>query len=279
MAVLFGPAGIPIACEGGTFEGVECCSQLGLTAMEVEFVQGVKMGLVQADKIGKRAEELKIRLSCHCPYFINFCGKEKAKLLGSVRNVMDTARVAQPLGASAIVFHPGFYMGRTPQECAKIAKPVLQECIDKLKAEKLDKVWLAPETTGKKSQYGSLDDVLDICSSLERCRPTVDFGHMHARESRLRSKQDFLRIFERIEKALGKKAVHDLHVHFSELEYTEAGEYRHIPLGTNEPPFKPLAEAIVENGFGCTIISESPLLEQDSLKMKKIYEAALAAKK
>jgi len=99
--IRFGPAGIPLGCEGGTLKGVEYCKKIGLGAMEVEFVRGVKMGRETALAVGKKAKELGIALSCHCPYWINCCAKEPQKLDASVRNLMETARAAQALAPRA----------------------------------------------------------------------------------------------------------------------------------------------------------------------------------
>jgi deoxyribonuclease-4 len=49
------------------------------------------------------------------------------------------------------------------------------------------------------------------------------------------------------------------------------GEKRHLVLD-HKPDFEPLAKEMLKRKFDITIISESPILEQDSLKMKKIFE-------
>lgn len=271
--VRFGPAGVPVGSpKPDIFAGVEYTAGLELEAFECEFSRGVRINKDVALKTGKRAKESDISLSCHAPYWVNACSTDKVKIETSIRNIMEAARAAHLLGAGIIVFHPGFYMGKSSGECAAIAKKTLGVCLEKMKNEKINDVFLGPETTGKPSQYGSLEEVLELCASLENCKPTIDFAHIHARGRKLRKKEDYKGIFDEIEKELGKEAVKNLHVHFSEVEYTDKGERRHLVLGTNnEPPFKPLAEAIVENGYGATIISESPLLEIDALKMKDTY--------
>jgi deoxyribonuclease-4 len=40
----------------------------------------------------------------------------------------------------------------------------------------------------------------------------------------------------------------------------------------SHPPFEPLAEEILKRKMNITIISESPVLEQDSLKMLQIFK-------
>lgn len=278
--VRFGPAGIPRGSpKQDLYSGVEYTGELKLDAFECEFSRGVRINKEVALRVRKLANDSDISLSCHAPYWVNACSKEKVKIETSIRNIMEAARAAHLLGAGVIVFHPGFYMGKSSEECAVIAKKTLQVCIEKMGEEKINNVFLGPETTGKLSQYGSLQEVLELCSSLERCKPTIDFAHLHARGIKLKKKEDYKEIFDKIEKELGGSALKDLHTHFSEVEYTKKGERRHLVLGTNnEPPFRPLSEAIVENGYGATIISESPLLEIDALKMKNAYVSLLSKK-
>ena len=271
--IRFGPAGIPLGCEGGTLKGVEYCKKIGLGAMEVEFVRGVKMGRETALAVGKKAKELGIALSCHCPYWINCCAKEPQKLDASVRNLMETARAAQALGASPIVFHPGFYMGRSGAQCGPLVVQTLQRVLGKMQEEGIKGVALGAELTGKHSAYGNLEEIMGLAQEfgLERCQPVVDYGHYHARIGRLRGKKDFEKILDAMERELGGGVGKNFHCHFSEISYSDAGELSHLELGHDEPPFAPLAEAFAQLGWGGRVICETPMLEVDALKLQKIW--------
>jgi len=140
-----------------------------------------------------------------------------------------------------------------------------------------EKKWtaiLGAETTGKPSQYGSLDEVLELCKILgtKYIRPVIDWGHINSRENgKIKSGEDFEEIIRKIKDALGKECLEGLHCHFSEQVFSEKGEKYHVPLGTNnEPPFKLLAELIKSHHYRFTMISESPLLEKDAIKMQKM---------
>ncbi|MEW6329735.1 MAG: TIM barrel protein, partial [Candidatus Micrarchaeota archaeon] len=261
---------------GGVFEGVQDTARLGLGAFEVEFVRGVRMGDEYAARVGEEARKLNISLSAHCPYWINCAAKEKAKLATTERNILETARIAKILGARIIVFHPGFYMGRSPQETGRIIKNTLAGILEKMKQEKISGVVLGLETSGKQAQFGTLAENLEIARELGQA-VVVDFAHIHARgNGSLKNKEDYKNIFDEIEKAMGAPALKKLHAHFSEIEFSEKGERWHLELGTkNSPPFRPLAEVIAENGYDGSMICESPLLEQDALRMKKIMEEAI----
>lgn len=271
----FGPAGIPIGCKGGTKEGVEYTAELGLSAFEVEFVRGVKMRTPQAREVGDVAKQKGIVLSAHCPYWINTCARDPVKLVTTKRNILQTARAVSAMGGGVIVFHPGYYMGRDSGECMKISVATLRDVKEEMKAERLDAT-LGLETTGGPAEFGTLEECIQLANEIGGV-PVIDFAHIHARngEGILRKKEDYLKIFHALEKGLdsGPRYVKNFHSHFSEIEYGKRGEIKHIPLGkADEPPFRPLAEVIKEHSYDGTIISESPLLEEDALKMKKIFE-------
>jgi len=276
--IRFGPAGIPIGTPGkaGTAEGIAYCREIGLGAMEVEFVHGVKMGEPAARAAGEAARKNDIRLSCHAPYYINCCAKEELKLDGSVRHIVATAQAAFWLGATPIVIHPGFYMGRPAAECRKLVISTLRRCLDGMEARKISGVQLGAELTGKKSAYGCLDEIIGLAEEFgcNHVAPVIDFAHYHAREARLKTQDDYARIMETAEKRLGSAASKNFHCHFSGIEMIEAGEKNHLPISANSPPFEPLARAWVENGWEGKAICESPLIEKDALEMQTIYNKA-----
>lgn len=277
MAIRFGPAGIPIDTPGeGTAAGIEYCRTIGLGAMEVEFVHGVNMKEEKARAAGEVARKNDIKLSCHAPYYINCCAKEKPKLDASVRYIVTTAQAASWLGASPIVIHTGFYMERPAEECKKLVYATYERCLEEMGALGIRGVVLGAELTGKKSAYGNLDEIIDLAGhfGLKRLMPVIDYAHYHAREGRLQKKEDYLRILERVENGLGPEAAKSFHCHFSGIEFGDKGERNHLPIGANSPPFAPLAEAWEEKGWSGTIICESPLIEKDALALQGVYGKA-----
>ncbi len=273
MAVRFGPAGVPIQCEGSsTIEGVRCCKELGLTAMEMEFVRGVRMNDDYAKEVKKVAKGLDISLSSHAPYYVNLCTDDKQKIKNTKRHILQAARATFLAGGSITVFHPGYYQKKTPEEAYEAAKTVLKEIEAELKKEDI-KVRLGAETVGKRSAFGGLDENIRLSRELGMVEPCIDFAHLHARgDFRIKNADDYRAIFNRLEKELGSY-VKRFHCHFSEIEYSEKGERNHLPLGTaNVPPFKPFMKVLAENGYSGTVICESPKLDIDALKMKKEYE-------
>jgi deoxyribonuclease-4 len=275
--IRFGPAGIPINCEGNsTLEGVRCCGTLGLDAMEMEFVQGVRMREDAAAGVRKAAAEAGVSLSSHAPYFINLCTSDKTKLLNTKRHIISSASITSLAGGGITVFHPGFYQKLRPAEAYEAAKRNLSDIIAELKARGI-RIRLGAETVGKKSAFGGLDENIRLAQELDMVVPVVDFAHLHARgDFRITGAADYKAIFDRLEKELDGY-VKDFHCHFSEINYSDKGELNHFPLDTNnEPPFRPLMKVLAENGYSGTIICETPRLDIDALAMKSEFVRALA---
>ena len=66
-----GTAGIPSSTKGSTLDGIRRVKELGLDAMEIEFVRGVYMKNEMASKAGELAKSLGVALTVHAPYYIN----------------------------------------------------------------------------------------------------------------------------------------------------------------------------------------------------------------
>lgn len=268
----FGPAGMPLALKGKKLpEGISYAAAEGLHAFEVEFVRGVRIRKEDAAEAAKVAKEKDVKLSCHGPYWINCCSPIKEKQLTTMRNIMNSARAAELLGAKIIVFHPGFYQKQSKEVAFNNALSLLKEIEKKMKEEKLS-CFLGLETAGKKNAFGQLDEIIELCKKLKQARPVIDFAHMHATsDDGLKEKEDYEKIFSKIRQELGLEYLKEMHCHFSGIVFSDKGERHHIPID-NSPPFKPLAELIADKNYVFTIISESPLLDKDALKMQKILE-------
>ena len=259
MKIWLGPAGSP---ESSTLKGIKRVKELELNAMEVEFVRGVHMGKELSEQCGKLARELGIKLSVHAPYYINLLSRSEKVKKDSVQRILISCERASELGAKYVVFHPGYY-GTLPKKTAcKIVKQAVVGMNEFIEQRKW-KVKLAPETSGKLSQFGTLDEVLSL--SLETgCSFCIDFAHIYARNL---GKIDYEKIFDKIEKS----EIKEIHSHFSNVSFGLKGERKHLVMDSS-PPFEPLARVIMERGIDITIISESPVTWKDSLKMKKIFE-------
>ena len=264
MKVFLGPAGVPITSKGSsTVDGIKRVAELGLNAMEVEFVRGVHMGNEAAKQAGQAAKDAGVLLSIHAPYFINLCNPEK--VVASKKRILDSCERAHHMGAWVVVFHPGYY---GTLEKTKAFEYVLEACKD-MHEKIVTQDWsvkLGLETTGKASQFGTLDENIAVHKKIKNCIPAVDFSHIFARNV---GRINFAETLKKME-ALG---LAHCHCHFSGIEYTAKGERNHLTIDHKKPDFAELAKNLLKTRIkNITIISESPILEKDSLKMKEILQ-------
>lgn len=271
--LLFGTAGIPLATPtDSSLAALDQIIRLELDGMEIEFVKGAKMGTDTAQAIRDKAARLGIALSVHAPYFINLNSDDQGKRLMSRERLLNSARLARACGARSLVFHAGYY-GQDPAEKAlETIKAELKEILSILRAEK-NGVVLRIETMGKRSQFGSFDEVLSLCRALEGLQPCLDFSHIYAREGKVNSYDGFRRILSKVRKKLGEKALHDVHIHISGADFNDKGEIRHINLADSDFRAEDWIRALREFGVRGLVICESPNLEEDALWLKDLYRS------
>lgn len=277
MEPRFGPAGNSDSFyASGLKDSVQVPKWLqgfGLTAYEYQCSRGVHVGEATAKKIGLAAEAAGITLSIHAPYFINMATDDPKIRENSKRHIYRTLEVARFMGAVRVVMHPGgTKQGR--QRSLHNAVIFLEEVLSE--TEDFSRIELAPETMGKRNQLGSeVEEIITLCRLSPRVVPTVDFGHLNALTGgTFVNKETYLRVLTQIGNALGDKVLNNLHIHFSPIEFTKAGEKKHRTFAEKEfgPPFWPLAEAVVELGLAPTFICESAGRQtEDALTMKQIY--------
>ena len=273
--VIFGPAGRPIDYKGSAYKACSYIADEGLGAFEYQGGRGLRIGEKSANILKEDSIKEDILVSLHAPYYINLSAVEDKKLAMSVETLLNAAKAGQWMGAYRIVFHPGYYSKNNPSDALAIAKGAINTLISRLEDENISDYTFAPETTGKRSQLGNLDEIIDLCSNFECFEPTIDFAHIHARgRGYIQEKEDYNCIFSKLENNLD---IDRLHCHFTYIEYTQAGERRHHTLEEEEygPNVKWLLESFIENDWKATIICESPLLDKDALKMKELYESLL----
>jgi len=272
--LLFGTGGVPVSAKlRSTEAGIERIAELGLGCMEVEFVQGVRMSPKVAVSVGELAARKKVVLTAHGPYFINLNAAEPQKVHMSKERILQTARIAALFSARSITFHAAFYLKSTPAETYTTVKRHLEEIVNILRNEG-NKVIISPEVTGKPSQFGTLEEILQLGSEIEGVALCLDFSHWHARTGRANSYQEFLDILDQIERKLGKQALGNMHIHLSGIAYGKKGEIKHLMLPDSDFRYAELLKALKERKAKGVVISESmPYLENDALLLQQTYRA------
>lgn len=272
MPLLFGTAGVPISSKDRSSEGgVRRIRELNLDALELEFVQGVRMGEEKAKKVGMVAKEDEVALSCHAPYYINLNSREPEKISASRDRILQTSRISQILGVKSVIFHPAFNHS-DPSEV--VLERVIREL--SLVRETLDAegnaIILRPETTGKGTQFGDLEETIQIAKEVPGVLPCIDFGHLHARTNgRYNTYDEFCEILDVTAESLGDRWVKNVHFHISGIEYGLKGEKRHLVLQESDLRYQELLKACHSFGVEGLAICESPNLENDALILQQTY--------
>jgi len=259
--IRFGPAGIGGAKEA--VQNLEKYHQLGFRAAEVEFTYKVYIKKEDALEIAKTAKKLDIELSIHAPYYINLNSEWPEKVKRSVKRILDCCEMANYLGAKYVIFHSAFYglsKKKTPEEVYETVKKKILEMQEMIKKNNWN-VTLAPEAMGKKSQFGSVDELIRLHKETG-CFFCIDFAHLEARVGKV----EYTEVLEKL-KAYG---ITKLQCHFSGIEYGEQGEKRHVVTPSDK--LKELLLAFKKTGMSAIIINESPDPLGDSQKGLKIWK-------
>jgi len=267
-----GPAGVPLSCKGRTpLEGVQHCQELGLNAMELQFVRGIRMDDEYAKQVGQLARELGVKLSAHAPYYTNLAADDDKIVQKSIDKITLTARVADLLGCDVVVCHPGFYTSLTKKETLKKATGSLEAILQYFEQGSF-KVKLGLEVMGKQQTFGDLDEVQQMCEAVPGTVPVIDFGHVHARTNGgLRTTADFQEVFDKFE---GMK-VANWYTYFTGITYSNGSELHHVPIKKGDLDFDKLVEVVLDQDYDATIISNSPIIEHDAMFMKIHVERML----
>lgn len=268
----FCTAGIPLNTPNrNILNGISYLKKLGLNGLEIEFVRSVNIKEEKAALVKEAARKENVELTCHGQYYVNLASLEKPKIHASVNRVLNAARIANLCGAKSVTYHAGFYMKREPNKVYEIIKKYTQEIVDKLKEEG-NPILIRPETTGKGTQWGNVDEIIKMSSEIEQVMPCVDFSHLHARSGgSMNSKKEFDSVFEKIEKELGKEALSNMHCHVSGIAYSEKGERHHLVLKESDFNYKDLMKSFKDFKAKGVIICESPNIEEDALLMQSFF--------
>lgn len=271
--LLFGTAGIPISTDpSNTVNGVKRVKELGLGCMELEFVRNVNISKELAPEVKKAAIEKNVVLSAHGSYFINLNAKEREKVEKSIERILHAAKTLHLCGGISLVFHAGYYFDDNRSEVYKTIRERLENITNVLKSEGM-KIYIRPETTGKETQFGTLEEILQLSSELDQVLPCVDFSHLHARSNgKLNSYDEFVSVLSKIEKSTGRKGIENMHIHLSGIEYTDKGERKHLNLKNSDFKYRELLKALKEFNARGVVISESPNIEEDALLLQETYK-------
>src|SRR5213078_3380020 len=231
--IRYGPSGLP---EAPTFEeAFAALGAEGYRACEIGFVSGFWLDYETAPLFGAAAAAADVVLSVHAPLAAFMGHADRGKKFKMALGMLDhTAGLAQACGARLIVFHPGFLLGRERVQAIADVVDQLGDLRERLEA----KDRLVP--------FG-----------VEVMGRVLDFAHMHAT-----SDGEFLEADRFAEALAAADAVLEpgapFHIHFSDIQYANRNETKHLPYGQGTLRAEPLRDALTQFERPATVISESP---------------------
>lgn len=293
---LFGVAGFPPAFFESEYRKkrsniFQWLNSLSLNWVELQNTYGVKMKEEQAKEYRKLASEYNVGISIHAPYYITLASGDPDVVKRSIERIFQCYWLADVIGANRIIFHPGFFCGKTDDD----RKKGLEQLINGLLSIKNDipnNIYLYAETAGKCSQLGSLEEIIKICNAVPYVRPCLDLAHIHGfTHGSLISTESIAEVIECVELELGKKILDEIHFHMYPVEIDKNGEKRHraffeknetqqMNLFQNKDEwFYPRPEhfvsAIKQKKINPIVVCEAlNSQEQGAMLMKKMYEGS-----
>jgi bifunctional non-homologous end joining protein LigD len=242
----------------------------GHRALELPFTGGFPWKEQRCESFGALAAERDIRLSVHAPYFAGLTIPEEDKGKQSVFAMEHTMKLGNCLGAPVIVAH----FGSTYDEDPAVLMDRIRSRIDMIapKVEGMG-VGLGLETSGKRSQFGSLGDIAQLASEYSFVRPVVDWAHIHAMTNGgLTSRDAFASVLAFVADSFPGWMISPLQVQFSDNQFGDAGEIKHVAYGEGTLRVGPLVEAVDKAGMSMVLISEARDMKSHGLIWDEVRE-------
>lgn len=279
---LFGTVGIPkstLKKSDGTIGGIIRLRELSLNALELGWVRSVRISEDTCAEIKSTAIKNQVKISVHAPYYINL-NATNDEWPNSRKRLMDAAHYGYLAGATDIIFHPGSYFDKNPAIALDLSIKRLADFAKELKSKKIN-IFLRPETMGKSSLIGSLEDVLEMSRQIDGVLPCLDFAHLHARtgDGAMNSYSEWVVVLDQYQAFLGNGSLSNLHIHLSGIEYSGKGEKRHLELAKSDFHTMDLLRSLMDKGCGGRILCESPVLEDDAILLKHQWDKLQAGYK
>ncbi|MCM0081751.1 TIM barrel protein [Geomonas sp. Red32] len=266
--LLFGISGLPLG-NGRKFNYASAISYLKefeLDAMELLFVRSINVSDKNKDAILRNKLAHDFYLSAHGSYFINLNAETKEMQQASLERILNGGEALSKVQGRSLIFHPGYYLNSSKEE----AFSSIRNNLSRLKHQGID---YRLETTGKGTQFGTIEELVSLCKEVRSCKLCIDFAHIHARNNgSLKGYDDFAGILQYVSGELGRAALDDLHIHMGGVAYGVKGERNHLPLQESDFKYLDCLKALRDFDVKGCVICEGPRVENDALLLKRTYE-------
>ena len=205
-------------------------------------------------KIKEIAQKFNIELALHLPELPED-PDETLKVFCNICNIMD---------CRTLIINPNIYKNMPQDQSVRLTVYKINEIMTNLRSQ----VKIGIETTGKISEVGSLEQVVDIVKRTQGTEPILNWAHIHARGAgALRTEDDFRRVLSHVTNEVGRAWLEDAYFLFSGVSYGPSGEIRHIPLAQSDLSLKDMVRQAVSFGVKGTLMFEDPGKEKLILRI------------
>ena len=166
---------------------------------------------------------------------------ERGKKLNMAVGMLDhSAGIAKAAGAELVVFHPGFLLGRTREDAIDSVCEQLGELRERLEGEGPRRaVRDRGDGPRPRARLGSTTSSRSR-AALGWVRPVLDFAHMHATsDGAFTTVEPFAEALAKVDAVLEPGA--PFHIHFSDIQFANRNETKHLPYGEGTLRAEPLA--------------------------------------
>jgi deoxyribonuclease-4 len=273
MTTRFGPARVP--SRESPEAAVELLLERSYTACEIDFEGGfwMKDEYAWASRFGELAAEQDIALSVHAPIaaILGHLPSDEQKRKRAFGMLDHTAGVAVACGAELVVVHPGYLLGRTREAALESVAKDLTDLRERLEAKGRG-IHFGVEIMGRVRELGTAEDVFWLTARFAWVRPVLDFAHLHAvTDGGFVEESAFAGVLDAADAVLEPGA--PFHIHFSDIQFANRNETKHLPYGEGTLRAEPLAAALARFDRPATVISESPG-EESHQAIKAVLAAA-----
>jgi deoxyribonuclease-4 len=273
MTTRFGPACVP--SRESPEAAVELLLERSYTACEIDFEGGfwMKDEYAWASRFGELAAEQDIALSVHAPIaaILGHLPSDEQKRKRAFGMLDHTAGVAVACGAELVVVHPGYLLGRTREAALESVAKDLTDLRERLEAKGRG-IHFGVEIMGRVRELGTAEDVFWLAARFAWVRPVLDFAHLHAvTDGGFVEESAFAGVLDAADAVLEPGA--PFHIHFSDIQFANRNETKHLPYGEGTLRAEPLAAALARFDRPATVISESPG-EESHQAIKAVLAAA-----
>jgi len=268
----------------------EWLRSLDIDAFEAMMTYGPRTPAETCRTMRSLSLDFDIKVSVHAAYYIVLTSSDKDKVSRSIDMLKKTFELADIMGATTVVLHPGSLYKKTSEEVSDILGNNVSDFFNQI--GKTD-VGLFLETAGKKAQYGSVEEILSVTGRVDGAYPCIDFGHVHARRGGGLPDDDSI---DEVFTVLADNGVfakdNRVHFHYTPIHYGTKGEIQHrkiddmyteqdavISSDINQigqlyrPRYNRVIENLVKLDIPATIISETHnSQEKGAMAMREYYK-------